>query len=182
MSKRSKKAKLPKLPKYQLIDRTSKEGGPIYALLDECVRKWHSHLVNATIAVAWMIGKKADVDGRLTLGRMKKASELDREFAKHDFVMLLNREQWHRLDEKFRTALVDHELCHADQKNDPNSGDQLEDAHGKKVWRIRKHDIEEFGAVVERHGFYKSDIERFAESLETGAQRTLFSKPKKVAA
>jgi hypothetical protein len=93
-----------------------------------------------------MVGQKKDKDGRLVLGRMKKASELDRELHEHDLVLLLNREMWKVFGEKQRTALVDHELCHADEALDPN-GEAIEDAHGRKQYRIRKHDLEEFAAV-----------------------------------
>lgn len=39
------------------------------------------------------------------------------------------------------------------------------DEYGRSVWRTRKHDIEEFHAVIERHGCYKKDLEKFAEAL-----------------
>jgi hypothetical protein len=39
------------------------------------------------------------------------------------------------------------------------------DERGRNVWRVRKHDIEEFQAIVERHGCYKRDLENFAKSL-----------------
>lgn len=172
---RKKGPKKPKLPKYVLVDQATQEGKGVYAVLADALKQWHSHLREAKIVAAWMVGNKADKDGRLILGRMKKTSELDRELAPYDFVLLLNREHWRSLDEAFRLGLVDHELCHADQKNDPTTGDQVEDAHGRKLWRIRKHDIEEFAAVVRRHGFYKSDIESFAEALEQGKQAKLFA-------
>ena len=33
------------------------------------------------------------------------------------------------------------------------------------MWRIRKHDLEEFREIVARHGTWKGDIEKFAEAL-----------------
>lgn len=176
---RKKGPKKPKLPKYVLVDQTTQEGKGVYAVLADALKQWHSHLREAKIVAAWMVGNKADKDGHIVLGRMKKTSELDRELAPYDFILLLNREHWRALDAKFRTALVDHELCHADQKNDQTTGDQLEDAHGRKLWRIRKHDIEEFAAVVRRHGIYKADIESFSEALDKGRQAALFTDAKK---
>ncbi len=41
-------------------------------------------------------------------------------------------------------------------------GQPLHDDNDCIVYRLRKHDLEEFRAVVDRHGFYKSDIEEFA--------------------
>lgn len=63
-----------------------------------------------------------------------------------------------------KRALVDHELCHAA----PVLNKQLEPVYneaGRAVYRSRKHDIEEFRCIVERHGCYKRDLEEFAKAL-----------------
>jgi hypothetical protein len=175
MTKRRSKPKLPKKPKYELVSTDSQEGKEVRKLVNETVKAHHDHLRNAKIAIAWMVGQKKDKDGRLVLGRMKKASELDRELHEHDLVLLLNREMWKVFGEKQRTALVDHELCHADEALDPN-GEAIEDAHGRKQYRIRKHDLEEFAAVVRRHGLWKADLETFATAMDQGRQANLFKK------
>lgn len=177
---RKKKPKQPKPPKYLMIDRSTKEGQEIHKLVTELVREHHDHLRNASIAYCWMIGNKGDKDGRLILGKMKKASELDRELHAWDLCLLLNRETWRVFSIEQKRALVDHELCHADL-NLGKDGEPVEDPHGKKTYRIRKHDIEEFAAVVRRHGIYKADLERFAEALEQGRQQQLFRKKDKAA-
>lgn len=178
MRKRSKKPKQPKQPKYVFVSSDSQEGQDVFALVNDIVKKHHQELRNAKIAVAWMVGNKSDRDGRLVLGRMRKCSELDRELAVFDFCLLLNRESWRIFSPAQRAALVDHELCHATEALDKNL-EAIEDAHGKKVYRIRKHDIEEFAAVVRRHGMYKSDLETFAEALDAGRQAQLFDPKKK---
>ena len=175
-----KKPKQPKVPRYELINDQTVEGRAIYKLVRDLVAKYHHALKGAAIAAVWMVGKKADKDGRLILGRMRKRSELDRELGEHDLILLLNKEQWRIFNEEQRAALVDHELCHADEATDPN-GEPKEDAKGRKIYRMRKHDIEEFAAVVRRHGMWKADLSVFAEAMAAGPQTDLFARGKKPA-
>src|SRR6185369_7142915 len=100
---------------YQLIKRDSDAGRPIYAMLKDLIEQHHEELTNARLAVAWNLSWKPDADGRVTLGKCKKASDLDRELAAFDFVILLQAEFWQdaEVTEDQRRALLDHELCHA---------------------------------------------------------------------
>jgi hypothetical protein len=138
-----------------------------YLLMDEIRLEHHDHLSDAKIAMAWRKALNPDVDGHLVLGKCVKASDLQRELVDYDFVILLNWEVWH--DPEFTTpkkkALLDHELCHAEVARDKETGDDKFDERGRRVWRTRKHDIEEFTEIVQRHGCYKRDLEKFAETL-----------------
>jgi hypothetical protein len=156
----------PKRVSYELIPRDHVIGAPMYALLDSLVADYHYELSMARIALAWCTSWKADVDGKIVLGKCRKASDLDRELAQFDFIILLSRSFWTdgRVSDKQRTALLDHELCHAALKYD-DKGEPVEDERGRLVYRTRKHDIEEFTPIVERHGCYKADLERFAAAL-----------------
>jgi hypothetical protein len=137
-----------------------------YCILREVRDKWHTDLDGAKIALAWRKRLKSDKDGHLMLGKCMKAGDLQRELVNWDFVILLNREAWQfpEFTPQKKRALIDHELCHATRVLDkfhlPAS-----DEYGRSVWRTRKHDIEEFREVVERHGCYKKDLEAFAQVL-----------------
>lgn len=156
----------PKRVSYALIAHDSVIGHPMYELLDSLIGEHHHDLAQARIALAWCTSWKPDVDGRVTLGKCKKASDLDRELAAFDFIVLLSRAFWTdpRVTDAQRTALLDHELCHACLKYD-DAGEPVEDERGRRVYRVRKHDIEEFTAIVSRHGCYKADLETFASAL-----------------
>jgi len=52
-----------------------------------------------------------------------------------------------------RVALVDHELCHCQV-----------DEEEFTPW-VRPHSIEEFTEIVDRHGLWEPDLERFARSV-----------------
>jgi hypothetical protein len=151
-----------------------------YALVEELVERHHDHLADAKIAIAWRYGWKPDPDGRLTLGQLKVASELDRDLHGYDIVILLNYEIFTGV--KFtleqQRALLDHELCHAAIATDSEDEAKV-DAEGRAKYRMRKHTLEEFHEVVARHGLYKGDIEAFAavcmKAAEDCGQGALFA-------
>ena len=158
-------SKGPKKVSYEVVPDES----PEYERLAGLVAESHDHLANARIALAWNTGWKDDADGRITLGQCKKVSDLDRELHEFDFVIVLNREYWNAFNDAQRDALLDHELCHAQAKVDEH-GEQEQDERGRPVWRIRKHDVEEFGEIVKRHGLWKHDLELFARAMAVRAQ------------
>lgn len=160
-----RKAPQPRKVNFELIPPES--GHDSYRIMAELRSRHHKHLDPARIAIAWRKALKADVDGRLILGKCVKASDLGRELAAWDFIILLNREVWNETNfgDKKRTALLDHELCHAEIALDKKTLEPKYDERGRNIWRTRKHDIEEFRAVVERHGCYKFDLEQFARAL-----------------
>lgn len=149
---------------YELIPESEKEP---YGLMEEARRRWHPELAEGRMLLAWRRGWKRNADGLLTLGRCMKIGDLQRECVPADFVIVLNREVW--MEREFtrekKLALLDHELCHAAVSLDRKTGEPRRDERGRTVFRLRKHEIEEFRGVVERHGCYKADLERFAESL-----------------
>jgi len=160
------KQRKPKKVHYQLIQRNTEVGMPMYAMLDDLVAQHHDDLREARVVLSWCTSWKVNVDGQVVLGQCRRASDLDLELIPYDFIILLSREFWESFSVTFaqRLALLDHELCHAAVKHDAD-GEPVEDQRGRKVWRTRKHVIEEFPEVVERHGCYKHDLETFAQAL-----------------
>lgn len=174
MRPRSRKsAPKPKRLAYELIkDEPGGVGRQAYVMMRELVRAHRRDLVDARIALAWCSAWKADADGRVTIGKCRKASDLDRELMEFDFIILLSRSFWLDLEvtDEQRRALLDHELMHAAVKVGEN-GEPEEDAKGRIVYRVRKHDIEEFADTVKRHGIYRGDLDTFAAALRVAALR-----------
>lgn len=169
--RRSPKPKAPKRLSYELIrDEPGSIGRQAYTMMRELVTRWRPDLQEARIALAWCTSWKPDPDGRVTIGKCKKASELDRELMEFDFIILLSKAFWLDLEvtDDQRRALLDHELMHAAVKVGEN-GEPEEDAKGRIVYRIRKHDIEEFADTVKRHGIYRGDLDTFAAALRQAA-------------
>lgn len=161
MAKTAKTAK-PKAINVQLLQPEH----AAYEMLRTVRQKWHQEIDQARIALAFWKKVKADRDGILKLGRIHHTSELHREFVEWDFVILLNETVWNseEFTDKQRKALLDHELCHATVALDKERNVK-KDERGRVLYRMRRHDIEEFRAVVKRHGCYKSDLEDFAKIL-----------------
>jgi hypothetical protein len=174
MAKRRPLKRPPPKVAYRYIEPDSDLGRPMYALLGDLVDTHHTDLRGARIALAWNLSWRADVDGRLTLGKCHKVSDLHRELAAsgYDFVILLLERFWTDVlvNDRQRSALLDHELCHADVKRD-KQGDPITDERGRTVYRLRRHDLEEFAAIADRYGCWKKDLEHFAEALERGRLR-----------
>lgn len=156
------KKESPKKVRFELIPETKS----VYVMLRKMLKRYHTELCHAKVALAWRIALKPDKDGHLVLGKCLKQSDLQKEFHKYDFVILLNKEVWNdeKFDKKKKYALIDHELCHAAPQIN-KKGKQKKDERGRYVFRSRAHELEEFRCIVERHGCYKRDLELFAESL-----------------
>jgi hypothetical protein len=168
---------------YTIIPRSTR-GKPhpdayIYDLLDDVIGQHRDELAEARILLAWQVRIKADKDDRLMLGKCVKASDLSKELQEHDFVIVLNSEAWASLSDHQRLALLHHESMHAAPAIDQNTGEQQEDERDRKVWRIRKHSIEEFHETVAAYGCYKHDLEAFvrAASRKLQPEPSLFDAP-----
>jgi hypothetical protein len=160
--RRAARPRRPPTVAYRLISHGDEPD--MYLRLHELVDRYHEELGEARIALAWCTSWRADIDGHLKIGMCRRASDLDRELHEWDFIVLLNREFWHheQTTGTHRDALLDHELSHATVKRDPLTGDVMKNDRGKVVYRIRKHDIEEFVAIPKRHGLWRHELDAFA--------------------
>lgn len=105
--------------------------------------------------------------GKDVWGRARKISGLNAYLAQEDqpteaasgdvdfFVIEIAEPVWVILDSGQRVALVDHELCHCTTVHDEDTGDL--------TLKIVAHDLEEFRAVVDRHGLWQPALAHFAE-------------------
>jgi hypothetical protein len=167
--KRPTAKKAPKVA-YRYIAPESADGERMYRLLAELVAAHHEDLYGARIALAWQRSWTPDVDGRVILGQCRKVGDLDREVfevAHFDFIILLREAFWRDVlvTDHQRRALLDHELTHATVKLDAN-GEPVVDERNRTVYRMRKHDVEDFSGIVARYGLYKADLEAFAAAVE----------------
>jgi hypothetical protein len=132
-------------------------------IAEQLIPQFHQHLENATILYLFTDAKRSK-NKKVVLGTAKKTSPMehflsqrdDREGA--DFVLLFGVEEWFKLTEEQRTALVDHELMHC-------SVDYDEDTE-EPSWAIRAHDVEEFAEIIRRHGLSEPQLEEFAAAME----------------
>lgn len=120
----------------------------------------HADLAGVDVIYVWR-DKATKTRGRTVLGKARKVSGLHALLARDLaddaplFVVEIAQDEWIRLTTKQRYALVDHELSHLRVK----IGDD-----GERDLSVRGHDVEEFRAVIERHGLWKDDVADFAVS------------------
>jgi hypothetical protein len=139
----------------------------------------HDHLSRTDVTIRCVFrsptGKRR---GHIVLGRARRISGLNAHLVGLDkrddlnddpvdfFCIEVASEPWHELTMPQREALVDHELCHfwVSLPDDPED-------HRKLV--MLGHDLEEFNAVVRRHGLWRPDLKAMAKAIKQGPQLAL---------
>lgn len=131
------------------------------------IADWHHDLLN--IPVLYMMVDDMKTRNKTVLAKIKKMSALEQaltwaeEEHNYELMLIVNETAWLAMSESQKVALLDHEFCHVvmEYKED-----------GSQKLTMVGHDVEEFAAVIKRHGLWKQDLEDFGETL---AQLDLFS-------
>jgi hypothetical protein len=92
------------------------------------------------------------VDRMKDWGRCTHCSAQVKFACAYEFIITINHTAWSVMDDKCRSALVFHELCHIGY-------DMLKDKYS-----LRDHDVEEFGRVISRYGLWTEDVKRFVDA------------------
>ena len=117
-----------------------------------------AHLHTARITYLWKReGGKSG--GKLTLGKCKAVSGLERYWSESDFVIWLaaDHAQTFNLDQRQIEALIFHELMHAD----------IDDETARP--KVRPHDVEAFVPEIERYGLWTSDLKDAGDAMRQAA-------------
>lgn len=146
------------------------------------IEKHHSHLHEASIC--WLfVDPPPKSKGKVVHGRASKVSAktsalletvLGRPVGEgeqvYDFLVEISEESWLAASPGEREALVDHELMHCWWKWDERA---VVSPEGEKVkekvwtgWTMRSHDVEEFSAIVDRHGLWSAELAEFVETAQ----------------
>lgn len=114
------------------------------------------------VRIAYVFRDQAPVSNGKTVAGMTYRCD-DRNFALHhfDFVIEIAKDVWQDATNDFRRALMDHELCHPRLVLDEDGRPIRDEKTGRLKVGINKHDVEEFDAILERHGAYHSDLRKF---------------------
>ena len=117
----------------------------------ELVAKYHPDLVPVVDDIAVLMRDKAAKGGDgIYLGKSKKAPAVMAILGtrKWEFIIEIAADQWHRLNNLQRVALLDHHLCAC--RTEPD------DQGGIKRCYIQPPDVSFFKDEVERHGFWRT--------------------------
>lgn len=134
----------------------------------ELIPKHHQHLHGVRIDYVFR-SETAKSNGKEIWGKARKITGLNAFLATPEderpveddiddfFVIEISEPVWAILDPAERAALVDHELCHLTVEEDKDDNLKL---------KLRPHDLEEFVAIVRRHGLWRDDVETFAAAVQ----------------
>jgi len=150
----------------------------VEAIARDLIADHHQHLdtaLNENVSLTYLfIDPPPKKNGKTVLGMCKKLSSLPAYLSRRLageystdplFAIVISLEAWKILEPKQKIALVDHELCHC----------KIEiDEEGETKLGVEPHDIEEFKAVVLRHGLWLNDLVEFVDAAERSKQANLF--------
>ncbi len=123
----------------------------------------HSEIRNANIA--YIFREKMKTRDRIVLGKASKADGKLSFFAGFDFVVEINWQEWLRLTDHQKLALIDHELSHCGREDDGRGGAD---------WVLISHDVEEFSGIVRRWGLWHEDLQGFSGAVSHAQQLGMF--------
>lgn len=121
---------------------------------ESLISRYHPHLTQAKIRYIFDLREDIQVkNGKSVIATARKATGLLNLFSGADFLIVIHGNTWsEKLTEQQQIAVIDHELCHCRRE--------------EAMWTLVGHDIEEFGCIVERYGFWRPDVIRFAHSIQ----------------
>jgi hypothetical protein len=161
------RSRQPRTPKPALSFEMAPE---VRAMAATLIEQWHPHLLNKRIEYIFR-SRHAKHGRKQVMGRAKIISGLNAFLAMNEygesvkenvlgevvteapepfFLVEIAKDIWAVLDHSKRKALVDHELAHLGIK-------------GEKII-ILGHDLEEFNAIVRRHGLWQEDVAAFVKA------------------
>jgi predicted metallopeptidase len=139
----------------------------VETLSKDIITKYHEHLKDTRIE--YVFTDKVPKQGNKEIwAYVRKISSLNAYLASEAvdqnnvqttpfFVMVVTEPIWKELSNAKREALIDHELLHC--------GVEIDDEGTAKL-KLLPHDLEEFTAIVQRHGLWREDVKRFVETAK----------------
>ena len=126
---------------------------PITDQLDPIVSQvlqYHPHLERKTLIFLFKKNMKCNGTAQVCSKQIKAILNIYN--ADADFIICLNWQVWNQLSDRQKRALLDHELEHCKY-----------DEAGKPV--MVEHDLEEFTAIVERHGLWTPGLQKMEQTM-----------------
>jgi hypothetical protein len=121
---------------------------------------YHPELAMARFRYAF-VDKASVKNGRPVRGKVRRVTGVLEFLLEADFLMEVALDQWNELTDTQRKALVDHLLEHCTGEEDEAEGG------GEMKWSVREPDVQEFSAILRRHGAWNDDLLAFASVAKT---------------
>jgi hypothetical protein len=152
------------LPAY---DRNTKE---VEDLAKQIIAQNRSNL--SILKFTYVFRPEAAVtDGHVIAGMCVKVDDRNWSIHKSDFIIEIAKDVWEEASDEFKLAIVDHELGHAGIHMDEEGQPKMDERSGRIRTFCRRHDIEEFEDVLERHGLYHKGLRDFMSAFAVRKER-----------
>jgi hypothetical protein len=146
-------------------------GSDTHSMLQDVIKESHGKLIKSSFLILFKHGGW-ESKGRTILGRVKVVGDDIRSTFGYDAIIYLNRNAWVMFSPVQKKYLLDHELCHLDVVVDKNFDTKIGE-DGRPKLTTNPHDLEDFVAVVKRHGLIMEDMKRLAKVLIESKQITI---------
>ena len=152
------------MPRYQ-VDHGLRDLG------HEIIAAHRPHL--ADLKICYMFRDEAAVsEGRVVTGMCARADDRNWTVHGNDMIIEIARDVWNEApSDDFRRAIMDHELGHVGVRLDSDGSLMVDGKTGRAKTFCRKHDIEEFEDVLERHGAYHFALRKFLVAYGRSKQK-----------
>jgi len=120
---------------------------------------YHPELATARFKYVF-VDKASMKNGKPVRGKVRRISGILEFLVEADFLMEIALDQWNELADTQRKALIDHLLECCTGEEDENDG-------GAMKWSVREPDVQEFSAILRRHGAWNDDLAAFASIAKT---------------
>lgn len=124
-------------------------------IANDLIENYHGHLIEAKIKYLFRTGNW-ETKKRETWGQAKKIGKEVNFLTGYDFLITIHKDVWEQLNKSEREALLDHELQHCFAGTDKA---------GNKIWGVEGHDVEDFYAVIRRHGLWSKPLKKLEQTL-----------------
>jgi predicted metallopeptidase len=145
--------KFPVLAEWDKTGLKYVDAPEVKMIADSLIPLYHQDIENASIAYVFKEKNTKKPNGSIVWATMQKTTDKMRYFKPYDFIMVVGYAQWVLLSAREKIALVDHELCHA--------GFTIENG-----FYIVNHTVEEFRAIIDRHGFWTDGLQGFGDACK----------------
>ncbi len=129
----------------------------VRTMAENLATRFHRHLADAHISYLFREKGWKTACGKTILGKAAKRSEIDKLLSnrEEDFIMIISKPDWDKMNARERESLIDHELCHmgAVATND-----------GRLKWIVRQHDIGQFATILKRYDFERQKLGELIEN------------------
>lgn len=143
----------------------------VETIAKEIIQKHRPYLGH--VKITYMFRPEGSVtDDKVIAGMCVRVDDRNRSVHDYDFIIEIAKDVWDEAPtEEFKTALVDHELGHAGIRMDEEGDVRYDEKTNRPKTYIKKHDIEEFEDVLDRHGAYHKALRNFLDAFARNKAR-----------